>query len=183
MIEVTRDLISRLSGRERKFLTGGLIFLSALLLYGVSLAYLSFTERLDLKERLTHQKEKDLTEIVAIKEDYINLRNKVAEIDSKLKGRKEFSLLSFLGGLANSKNIRTNIAYMKPQTLPLSDEYRESIVELKIDNIMLNQVIEVISAIENSPNLIRIKRLQMKTRFSDPANMDVVLLVSTLEKI
>lgn len=183
MIGLSRDLIGRLTGREKVFLIGGIIFVAAILLYGLSLVYSSIIERVDLKERLIQQKEKDLKEIFAIKDEYVQLRDRIAEIDSRIGARKEFSLLSFLEGLANSRNIRTNIAYMKPQTLPLSDEYRESIVEVKIDNIRLNQIIEVISAIENSPNLIKIKRLHMKTRFADPNYMDVVLLVSTFEKI
>ncbi|MBI5746867.1 MAG: hypothetical protein HZA13_07680 [Nitrospirae bacterium] len=177
------DLIERLSRREKIFLAGGAAFFVLLLLYGLSLGYSYLTDRIDVKERLIQQKERDLKEIVTIKDDYIQLRDRVKEIDTKLRERKEFSLLSFLEGLANSKDIRTNIAYMKPQTLPLSDEYRESIAEVKIDNILLNQAIEVISAIENSPNLIRIKRLSMKTRFSDPSHMDVILLVATIEKI
>lgn len=183
MAGLAGDIIDRLSRREKVFLAGGAVFFAILLLYGLSLTYSYLIERVDIKERLIQQKEKDLKEIVAIKDDYIQLRNRVSDIDAKISGRKEFSLPSFLEGLANSKNIRTNIAYMKPQTLPLSEEYRESIVEVKIDNIMLNQAIEVISAIENSPNLIRIKRLHMKTRFSDPTHMDIVLIVATFEKI
>lgn len=183
MIRLSIDLINSLSKRERVVIIGGLIFAALLLLYGLSQAYSYLTERVEVKERLIQQKEKDLREIIAIKDEYIQLKKKIVEIDAKVKERKDFSLLSFLEGLANSKNIRTNIAYMKPQTLPLSDEYRESIVEVKIDNIRLNQAIEVISAIESSPNLIKIKRLNLKTRFADPSYMDVVMLVATFEKI
>lgn len=177
------DLISRFSRRERLFLIAGIIFMVGLLLYGIGEFFFYLTERVEIKERLIQQKEKDLREIVAIKDEYIRIRDRIGEIDARIIGRKDFSLLSFLEVLANSKDIRKNIAYMKPQTLPLSDEYRESIVEIKIDNLRLNQIIEVISAIENSPNLIKVKRLHMKTRFADPGYMDVILLITTFEKI
>ena len=60
------------------------------------------------------KKEKELSEIKTMKEEYLLLREKMKEVDAKARA-KSGSALSELENIALRSNIRKNISSMKPQ--------------------------------------------------------------------
>jgi len=95
---------------------------------------------------------------------------------------KGFSVLSFIEDLANKQNIRENIGSVKPKTIPLNDDYDESIVELKVDNVSLSELVDFIYKIENSGHLLKVKRLRIKTRYDNRDLLNVTLQVTTYKR-
>jgi len=61
--------------------------------------------------------------------------------------------------------------------------FREMGVEVKVQNVTLEQAVRFLSSIDDSPHLIRVKQLRMRTRFSDSRFMDATFLTVTYKEL
>jgi general secretion pathway protein M len=71
---------------------------------------------------------------------------------------------------------------MQPQPTQPAQGYRETAVELRLEAVSLPRLMALLVALEGSPYLVQIKRLQIKPRFDAPEQLEATLLVSTYEK-
>jgi len=172
-----------ITSRERLYLIIGGITLIGLLLYGVYSAAALYLDRMKGLERLTRQKEEALTTLDQIRRDYVRIKSQTESLDQRIQNDQgKFSLLSFLESLAGTADVRSRIAYMRPQTAAMVDQYRETSVEMKIENVTLDQAVRFLSSIEQAPHVLKIKNLHFRTRYANPQFLDVTFLVSTYEK-
>lgn len=171
----------RLSPRERWILGGGAVLGLVLIVYSMLVG--PILDRMAILDRLIPQKEKEAREFAALKGEYLSVSEGIQQIERRLPTTNQFSPLSFLEETATKNQIRPNIAYIRPLAPQLHDPYREIPVEVKVENVTLARMISFLSAVENAPYPIRIKRLTMKTRFSDPSLMDLTFLVSSYERM
>ncbi|MFQ5580289.1 MAG: hypothetical protein ACE5FZ_06725 [Nitrospiria bacterium] len=172
--------LRRLSSRERWVLGGGLLL--AFFLIGYANFFAPAWERMSLLERLIPRKENEVREFVQLKDEYLRISEGIRNIEERLPTENKFSPLSFLEEKAARNQIRSNIAYIRPLAPQVHASYREILVEVKVQNVTLARVIPFLNAIETAPYTLRIKRLSLKTRFSDPTLMDISFLVSSYEK-
>ena len=171
------------SRREQLFLLAAGVVVAGFLLYGLIRLPFTYQARMGSLDRLIFQKEADLKQLAELKAQYQKLNDQVSQIEAKISQNQQgFSLLSYLEEVATNVHIRSNIAYMRPQSLPLSGGYREVAVEVKVENAPLDQIIRLLTALEQSPHLLKVRRLHLKTRFADPNFLDAVFLLSTYEK-
>ncbi len=172
-----------ITSRERLYLIIGGITLVGLLLYGVYSTAALYLDRMKGLDRLIHQKEEALTTLDQIRREYVQIKNQTGSLDERIqKDQGRFSLLSFLESLAGTADVRSRIAYMRPQTMAMVDQYRETSVEMKIENVTLDQAVRFLSSIEQAPHVLKIKNLHFRTRYANPQFLDVTFLVSTYEK-
>ncbi|HUK55443.1 MAG TPA: type 4a pilus biogenesis protein PilO [Nitrospiria bacterium] len=186
--DFVRQLLARLrrdriTSRERIYIIIGGVTLVGLLLYGLYSAATSYLDRTKEIDRLIRQKEEALTTLDQFRREYVQIKGQVGALDERIgKDQGNFSLLSFLESLAGTTDVRSKIAYMRPQAAVPVDQYRETSVEMKIENVTLDQAVRFLSAIEQAPHVLKIKNLHFKTRYADPQFLDVTFLVSTYEK-
>jgi Tfp pilus assembly protein PilO len=172
-----------ITSRERLYLIIGGVSLIGLLIYGVYSAAGSYLDRMKGLDRLIRQKQEALTTLDQIQREYVRIKRQVGSLDERIqKDQGQFSLLSFLESLAGTADVRTRIAYMRPQAAVPMDPYREISVEMKIENVTLDQAVRFLSAIEQAPHVLKIKNLHFRTRYANPQFLDVTFLVSTYEK-
>jgi hypothetical protein len=172
-----------ITSRERLYLIIGGMTLIGLLLYGVVSATASYLDRMKGLDRLIRQKQEALTTLDQIRREYVRIKNQTGSLDERIqKDQGRFSLLSFLESLAGTADVRARIAYMRPQTMAMVDQYRETSVEMKIENVTLDQAVRFLSSIEQAPHVLKIKNLHFRTRYANPQFLDVTFLVSTYEK-
>ncbi|HEX9757995.1 MAG TPA: type II secretion system protein GspM [Nitrospiria bacterium] len=176
------DLFKKLSHRERIFTVSGGITLVFLFVYffGVS----PLLEQMKTVDRLILQKEDELQKMAFLKKEFDELKGKLRGIEQKIsQQKKDFSLLSFLEGTANTVEIRKNISSMRPQPIASEDNsFEEDSVEVRVENVKLSQIVEFLTAIESSPVYLRVKQVRLKTRYSDPNFMDATFLISSYQK-
>lgn len=173
----------RLTRRERRVLIVGSLVGIGMLIYGLFASTVFYLDRMKGLDRLIRQKEQTLVELARIRTEYALLSRQMSTVDDRIrKDRGRFSLLSYLESLSNTTQIRTRIAYMRPQPGMATDQYRETSVEMKVENVTLDQAVRFLSSIEQAPHVLKIKNLHFKTRFANPQFLDVTFLVSTYEK-
>ena len=169
-----------LSQRDQRVLIGAGAFLLLMLLYlGVDSVLLGYS---NLEEKIA-KKRAEVEKITRLRAQYMEAHKQLADIKAKLdQMEKGFSVLSFIEDLANKENIRENTGSVKPKKIPLNDRYDESIVELKIDNVSLSELVDFIYKIENSGHLLKVKRLRIKTRYDNRDLLNVTLQVTTYKR-
>lgn len=175
------QFLMRLSGREKWMLGGGGTIAILLITYFMWVDPLLI--RMEKLEKLIPRKQQALQDLKGLQSEYLEISQRIEDIEKGLPTESTFSSLSFLEENAASNRIRDKIAFIRPLSPQLKKPYREIPVEVKIEEVNLHQIIPFLTAIEQAPQGLRIKRLAMKTRFSDPDKMDVTFLVLSYEKV
>ena len=67
---------------------------------------------------------------------------------------------------------------MKPTVSTPSEVYNEESVEIKMEGVTLEQLVRYLHQIENSPQLLKIKRLEIKPRFNNRQILTATFRVS-----
>jgi general secretion pathway protein M len=181
MIHSLRQRWETLARRERVLLALGAAVVAVSLLFVLVVdPWMARLERLDRQITRAQREMRDL-ETMGVQFD--SLRRRLAALEAKLaSGQGRFSLLPFLEEAAAGARVRDRVAAMRPQSNPPVQGYRETVVEVRLEGVLLQEVLDLLVALENSPYLLQVKRVQMKPRFDSPHLLESTLLVSTHEK-
>jgi general secretion pathway protein M len=167
--------------REKLTIAAGVAALAVLLLvYGCILPLMELRAR---TMRQTIAKENELQEMRAYRDEYDQLKAENLHTAAILKQRPaNFSLFSFLDQLAGSTGIKSKIIYMKPSTVTDTEKRSSrSRVEIKLNEVNLEQISRLLYQIETSPHLISVPRLSIKQKQQASGLLETVLQVETLE--
>jgi type II secretory pathway component PulM len=179
-MNVLNDFLARTNARERLILvTGGF---GGVILLVWALVLTPLMGEVDDLERLAERKHKSAAELSQLLTDYQAQAARMGNA-ARTKSSKGFSLLSFLEGLSDKSHVKGNIKYMRPTTTDVAEGIREHSVEIKVANISLGAMVELITAVERAPHALRVKRLHIKRRFSNASLLDVTFVVSRYEDI
>lgn len=137
----------------------------------------------DRLERQIGSKHKMLQEMQLLQAEYRSLTINSSSNEAKLKRRsKGFRLFSFLDGLAGQGGIKSNIIYMKPSTANLKNSpYDLSTVEMKINGLTMEQLLKFLHGVENSPNMVWVKRISLSRGEKEEDLLNAVLQVETYQ--
>lgn len=171
----------RLSSRERTFLAVG-IGLSAILL-GYHFLFSPFMDRLKTMDRLISQKENEIVEMSQLRKQVLATQQKISGVENRIVQDRNFSLFSYLEGIAVKNQIKDRIIFIRPQPSQVSGDYREVAVEVRMESVTLAQTVKFLETIQASPQFLRVKRAQLKTRYNDPKLLDGTFVVASYEKI
>jgi len=129
----------------------------------------------------TRQQERE--QILLLQAEYQKTAEKAQEAQRHLKRRKQgFTLFSFLETLAGQTGVKSHIAYMRPTTTSQKDSpYRLSMVEMKLQEITMSQLLAYLHGIETSMEMISIKRLSISKGEQKADLINTVFQVETLE--
>jgi general secretion pathway protein M len=174
-------MLKKLTRREKYslFVAAGAICL-VIVLQGLVLPALDKRERL---VRILGSKAKILEEMIALKSEYHAIVQET-EISKALltKREKGFTLFSFLDRLTGNAGIKDHVNYMKPSTtVQKNSPYKISMVEMKIQDITLGQLIAYLHMVETSKNGVAVTRLSISTTSKPKGFIDALLQVETAE--
>jgi len=166
MIRLTRR--EKLLAIALAILAGGL----ALFTFAVKPAI----ERTETLRRVISEKQDELQKLRAGSSEYIFLRNSLDNLRTKVASQeKGFELLPFLESLIREHGLAKKVATMKQQVLQLGPSHSETIVEVRLENLTLKQLVDFLRKVESSEVLARIKNLYIKKNLTNTDLLDSVV--------
>ena len=162
--------------RERLFLGGAGAVLVLFLIFKFAIDPL-FKHSTDLDRQIVAAR-RQLVELRTMQQEYQRQKAVVDTINSQLKRQQNFAIFSRLEEFAGQTGIRNKILYMKPTVSTPSEMYNEESVEVKMEGVTLEQLVRYLHHIENSPQLLKIKRLEIKPRFDNRQILTATFRVS-----
>ncbi len=166
--------------REKYFISAAAVFIGIFCLF--QFLILPFFETRRRVQRGVSTKEDGLQEIVRLSSEYNRYRRSSQGIQQVIAKRsKGFTLFSFLESKAGDAGVKTYIKYMKPSILTEAGPYQESLVEMELDEITLNQLIGYLYRIESPDNVVSIKRVSIKENKKKPGYLDAILQIVTFQ--
>ena len=170
----------KLAKREKYFISIAAVSISIFLLF--EFLIFPFLEKRERIQGGIKAKEERMREIVMLGAEYQAIKKSSQVIDQLLAGRKKgFTLFSFLDRAAGEAEVKDHIKYMKPSTSKGKGPYKESIIEMKLNAITLNQLVGYLYRIESPENVIKIKRISITENKKGSGYIDAVLQVLTFQ--
>lgn len=174
------SLFMKLSLRERWLVAIAAVFVGSALIFAFVI-----NPVLEKKGRYVRLAQKAAADLVQFNEyalEYRSLRSSLAQMEREVASRSsDMSLLAAMESNARKLGLADKITSMKPFTSELESGMVQSSVEMRIEKVDLNGLVRFIEAVETGPHTAATTRLRIKTRFDDPALLDITLLVTTLE--
>jgi len=174
-------MINRLSDREKIFVFSAIAVLLILVLWlGV---FRPYRQGLMLAESRIISRQKQLVEVQHLQQEYLGLQKDLATAEKKLAGTTQgFTLFSFIEDVTTRIGIRDKLVSMRPQTPQVQGEYRENTVEIRLERIDLAQLVRLLYGLEAADAALHLKTLRIKPRFDNRAQLDTVIVVSSLQR-
>jgi general secretion pathway protein M len=161
------------------YLAAGLIGLFFL----VQFAVFPTIDKRDRLKRILQVKTEILQEMFDLKAEYDTLRrNEKISVGRFSERQKGFRLFSFLDRLAGETRIKDHITYMKPSTsIEKNTQYKITQVEMKLQNITMEQLVSYLYRIETSENIVNVKGISIIKTTKPPGFINTVLKVESVE--
>jgi len=163
----------KLESRDKKVLFIGGAAAAVILLY--AFVWSPLTADLSRKRDLIPRKERDLVDMRAMRDQYGELQKRLqqAQADAARRG----PLLTEIENVTKRANLSGKIVSLKPQAGAQTDTFKESIVEIRLENITLYDVVNYVYLLEK--DTLRIKKLYFKPRYDNPKLLNSTILVSS----
>jgi hypothetical protein len=172
--------IEKLSSRERLVLFGGVGFVFCFAVLQLVIIPV-FDARSNLEKSIARKKQ-ELIEIRMLQQEYYNLKSEAGTIQARINQRGAgFTLFTFLDQQANEANVKKQIMYMKPSTVT-GDELNEAMVEMKLQQITLADLVGFLRLVESEKNIVFIRRFSIQESGDKQGHFDLILQIVTFEK-
>jgi general secretion pathway protein M len=170
----------KLAKREKHFV--GIAVCAIVLFLLFQLLIFPFFEKRARLQSGVKAKEEALREMMRLNAEYQAYKGDSREIQQLLAQRRTgFTLFAFLEKAAGEAGVKENIEYMKPSTSKGTGPYKESMVEMKLEAITLNQLTQYLHRIESPGDLISIKRISIRENKKEAGYLDAVLQALTFQ--
>ncbi len=163
----------KLESKDKKTLIIGGSIAAAILLYAFVLS--PFMEDLGRKRDLIPKKQRDLEDMKKLRDEYGEIQKQLQLVQDA--AAKRGPLLTEIENITKRANLNSKIVSLKPQPGAQTDGFKESIVEIKLDNITLYDVVNYVYLLEKAT--VRVRKLSFKPRYDNPKILNATLLVSS----
>jgi uncharacterized membrane protein YhiD involved in acid resistance len=161
-------------------LFGGIGFI---LCFGVlQLVIIPVLDAQDNLEKSISRKKQELNKIRELQQEYYTLKSEEGTVQARIDQRKsDFTLFTFLDQQATEAKVKKQIMYMKPSTV-VGDELNEAMVEMKLQQITLNDLVGFLRLVESEKNVVFIRRFSVQESGDKQGYFDSILQIVTFEK-
>jgi type II secretory pathway component PulM len=133
------------------------------------------TSNLARKRELLPKKERDLVEMRVLKDQYLEMQKRLQQ--AQAAAAKRGPLLTEIENITKRANLASKMVSLKPQEGVQTEEFKESIVEIRLDSVTLYDIVNYLYQLEQDG--LRIKKLNFKPRFDNPKVLNATILVSS----
>lgn len=128
-------------------------------------------------------KEKELREMTRLYGNFEQVKRDFTRIDTQITRNSELSLQSELSAIAERLNIKQGVDSIISKARPKNDFYQEESVEIRLQKVTLEELTRLLYEIEQSPKVLRVRKLHIEGRFDDANLLNVVMEVSTFKRL
>lgn len=172
--------IEKLNSRERWVLFGGMGFVVCFLL--LQLVIVPVLDARNNLEKSIARKKQELIEIELLQQEYYTLKSEEGTIQARINQRPAgFTLFTFLDQKATEAMVKKQIMYMKPSTVT-GDELNEAMVEMKLQQITLADLVGFLRLVESVEHVVFIRRFSIQESGDKQGYFDSILQIVTFEK-
>jgi len=130
-------------------------------------------DRIQTLNRLIPEKQNELGKLSAKSKEYVFLRDALDLLRTKVASQQNgFELLPFLETLVRESGLEKKVVAMKQQVVPLDPQYYETIVEVRLQNLTLSQLLDFLCKAESSEVLVKTKTLHATRNLINPDHLD-----------
>ncbi|MBE0502596.1 MAG: type II secretion system protein M [Desulfuromonadales bacterium] len=170
-------MIQRLTPREKLAVAvAGAVVSLTILVAGIILPYRTALERLD--QRIA-SRQGQLLEARTLLQRIKAMQGEVAVMQRKLSAAPAAPLVATLEGLVAEIAGKEKLLGIRPQAVTAPSGFRQEKVEMQLERVRLEQLVQLLHAIDSAKSVMQSDSLKMRPRFEDPALLDVTLVVSS----
>lgn len=129
--------------------------------------------RIETLDRVIPEKQRELTELRTKSKQYIVLHESLNDLRKHVASQDQaLELLPFLESLTQECGLTKNATAMDRNVLQLDQDYQKTIVEIRLQNVTLGQLVDFLSRIEGSSRVLaKTKSLHIQR---NPTNADLL---------
>lgn len=175
------DQLKNINQRERLMLSGAGILLVIFVL--VQIIIFPILERHSELEQQVVDARESLEDMALLKAEYKKLTVQADQTKALISNRdKSFSLLSFLNEIAGQTGLKDKIVNMKPSTSTRKNTSLQiESVEMKFQDVSLEQLLAFLYRVETSPNMINIRQISITKQERKEGVVESILQVETFK--
>jgi len=172
--------LQRLSRRERFLLAAGLLFVIGFVFHQlIAEPFLTNKQRL---ERSLHTKAANVLEMKLLQKEYQQISENKRDIMGRLQSRSpEFSLFTFVEQQIDTVRMKERVTSIKPGVSDYQEGVRQALIDLKIEGIVLAQLVDFLASIESFDKVVFVERIVVQNNSREDGLLDVMLSVLTFE--
>lgn len=176
--EVSR--LQRLSKRERFLLAVGVLFVLGFVFHQlIADPFLTKKQRL---ERSLQTKAANVLEMKLLQKEYQQISENKRDIMGRLQSRSpEFSLFTFVEQQIDTFRMKERVTSIKPGVSDYQEGVRQALIDLKIEGIVLAQLVDFLASIESFDKVVFVERIVVQNNSREDGLLDVMLSVLTFE--
>lgn len=168
-----------LSLRERALVGSALgILVLAIAFFGIVNPVLSLGS--DAEQRVDTA-EQQLRAMAHMRQEFDDVHHRLEGVESRIQSGSRGNLRTTIETLARQSGVV--IDSMEPQASPSNDHYRETKVEVRLENVTLEQAVTYLHRIESHRQVLSVKTLRIRKRNDDSGTLDLNFTVSSFEPV
>jgi general secretion pathway protein M len=172
---------NRMAKREQIMVGSLITVLTGLLFFS-----LVFSPLLESRQRLQKsllKKQVELQKIHELQNEYQSLQQQAGDTQQRLTKRPVgFTLFSFIEQQATAAGIRQHINYIKPSNVASDGPLHESRVDMKLQQITLENLVTFLQGVESPENVVSISRISVQEHGKGQGTLDSVIQIVTYTK-
>ncbi|MBN1803784.1 MAG: type II secretion system protein M [Sedimentisphaerales bacterium] len=170
----------RLAPREKKIAIGLGVFAALWSFYAVAVS--PALNRIETLNRVIGEKQQELEKIRAISREYVFFNRNPDTLHTQLDSAQDtFQLLPYLEALIDECGMAKNFETVKRQVLPIDSNYSEIVVEVRLNNLSISQLVNFLGKIESSKTIARTKSLYVRRNMVNKNLLDSVIEIHNTE--
>ncbi|MEA3468173.1 MAG: type II secretion system protein GspM [Thermodesulfobacteriota bacterium] len=171
----------RLAKREKIMVGGMIVFVLVFFII-----FFIFSPILESRQRLQKsltKKQVELQEIRILEKEYQALQLQSGDIQKRLAKRPDnFTLFSFIEKQATTAGIKAKINYIKPSTVESDGPLQESRVDMKLQQITLENLVTFLKGVESHAKVVSVSRISIQEHGKEQGYVNTVIQIITFQK-
>ena len=177
-IDSLSSSFERLSGREQ-VMTLFLVITVFVFILGISTYFVG--RDFERRTKRIAAKSKKLGELQGLRADYqrrLSDQNRLAE---QIRKNNNTRLLSYIENVSKQANTEIRNAAERSGQNSGSSALKEVAAEVSVQNVSIDRLYDFLKRIESGNRLVKVRKLEIKTRFDNPKMLDAKVTVGTFK--